>query len=274
MGAFGRLERMARLQQQRGFTLVEMAIVLVIIGLIVGGILKGQEIVNNGRVKTQVAQVDAVKAAVNTFVDRFNFFPGDFSNASGIFGLDTSFNGNGDGVIGAGATGTQDTATTDASSSSVPKEMELVWSQLQAANLISSVPAESTWTAGTQYYEGKLPTAYLWFGDWQWGTSGTGTVTNKMVMLSGAKGTSGTAAKPAPGARMSDALSIDTKYDDSLPDSGQILAGTASNATNCCSGTACGPGAGTNAYGLAPGTTTGATGNSGSAACVILWQIE
>jgi prepilin-type N-terminal cleavage/methylation domain-containing protein len=263
----GRARRIA----QQGFTLVEMAIVLVIIGLIVGGILKGQEIVNNGRVKTQVAQVDAVKAAVNTFVDRFNFFPGDFSGAESVFGTDATFNGNGDGVIGAGIANAQDTPTAD-TGATIPKEMELVWVQMQAANLISSVPSTATYAQNSQYYEGKLPTAFLWFGDWQWGV-GAASVTNKMVMLEGSKKAS---TVPSPGARMSDALSIDTKYDDGLPATGQILAGTASSANNCCKGTACAPalaGTATNTYGLNPGGV-GAAGSSGSASCVILWQIE
>src|SRR5262249_49069165 len=64
---------------QKGFTLIEMSIVLVIIGLIIGGILKGQEIVESSRQKNFITQLDSTRAAVNTFVDRYRALPGDFN---------------------------------------------------------------------------------------------------------------------------------------------------------------------------------------------------
>jgi prepilin-type N-terminal cleavage/methylation domain-containing protein len=66
---------------QRGFTLIEMSIVLVIIGLIIGGILKGQELIESSRQKNVIAQIDRVKAGVTTFVDRFKSLPGDYGRA-------------------------------------------------------------------------------------------------------------------------------------------------------------------------------------------------
>ncbi len=90
---------------QKGFTLIEMSIVLVIIGLIVGGILKGQEIVENSRQKNALAEVERIRAAVNTFVDRYRALPGDFALAQGAAGvgrITTSalvINGDGDGIV-------------------------------------------------------------------------------------------------------------------------------------------------------------------------------
>ena len=65
----------------QGFTLIEIAIVLVIIGLLLGGILKGQELITSARVRNLIAQQDGVKAAFFGFQDRFRAFPGDYTAA-------------------------------------------------------------------------------------------------------------------------------------------------------------------------------------------------
>ncbi|MFZ6843867.1 prepilin-type N-terminal cleavage/methylation domain-containing protein [Undibacterium sp. RuTC16W] len=64
-------------QHQSGFTLVEIAIVLVIIGLLLGGVLKGQEMIENSRIKSVAADLRGVSAAYNSYVDRFHALPGD-----------------------------------------------------------------------------------------------------------------------------------------------------------------------------------------------------
>ena len=67
--------------KQGGFTLVEIAIVLVIIGLLLGGILKGQELINNAKVRSVADRQNSLKAAWFGFVDRYNFIPGDSARA-------------------------------------------------------------------------------------------------------------------------------------------------------------------------------------------------
>jgi prepilin-type N-terminal cleavage/methylation domain-containing protein len=85
--------------RSRGFTLVEMSIVLVIIGLIIGGILKGQEIIASARQKAVINQVNAVRAATNTYFDRYRALPGDDPSANAnIDGNVVS--GNGNGIVG------------------------------------------------------------------------------------------------------------------------------------------------------------------------------
>jgi prepilin-type N-terminal cleavage/methylation domain-containing protein len=64
-------------KNQAGFTLVEIAIVLVIIGLLVGGVLKGQAMIQNAKVKRVVKQADELRAAVMTFYDKYGIYPGD-----------------------------------------------------------------------------------------------------------------------------------------------------------------------------------------------------
>ena len=70
------------MRKQAGFTLIEIAIVLVIIGLLLGGVLKGQELITSARVRNLISQQDGVKAAYLGFLDRFRALPGDYSNAS------------------------------------------------------------------------------------------------------------------------------------------------------------------------------------------------
>jgi prepilin-type N-terminal cleavage/methylation domain-containing protein len=97
---------MARIQ--RGFTLIEIAIVLVIIGLLLGGVLKGQELITSARVRNLISMQDGIKAAYFGFLDRYRALPGDYSQAAaningvtggGACGVANAGNGNGDGQI-------------------------------------------------------------------------------------------------------------------------------------------------------------------------------
>ena len=69
-------------KRQSGFTLVEIAIVLVVIGLLLGGILKGQQLINSARVRNLADQNSGIQAAYYGFVDRFRNLPGDMLLAS------------------------------------------------------------------------------------------------------------------------------------------------------------------------------------------------
>jgi prepilin-type N-terminal cleavage/methylation domain-containing protein len=73
--------------KQAGFTLIEIAIVLVIIGLLLGGVLKGEELITSARVRNLISQQDGVKAAFYGFQDRFRALPGDYPGAVAAFRL-------------------------------------------------------------------------------------------------------------------------------------------------------------------------------------------
>jgi len=62
---------------KQGFTLIELSIVLVIIGLIVGGILVGQELIRTAQTRATIAQIEKYNTAVNTFRNKFDALPGD-----------------------------------------------------------------------------------------------------------------------------------------------------------------------------------------------------
>jgi prepilin-type N-terminal cleavage/methylation domain-containing protein len=68
-------------QRQRGFTLVEIAIVLMIVGLLIGGILRGQELIQSARVRNIVDQKSAIQTAYIGFLDRYRMLPGDLTAA-------------------------------------------------------------------------------------------------------------------------------------------------------------------------------------------------
>ncbi|WP_157669509.1 type II secretion system protein [Chitinibacter sp. GC72] len=63
--------------RQYGFTLVEMAIVLVIIGLILGAAFKGKDLIDGAKVKNMAAQVNKMQAAFNVYYEKYGAYPGD-----------------------------------------------------------------------------------------------------------------------------------------------------------------------------------------------------
>ena len=65
------------MKQQSGFTLVEIAIVLVIIGLLLGGVLKGQELINQAKIKNVSNDLNGITAAIYAYQDRYKRLPGD-----------------------------------------------------------------------------------------------------------------------------------------------------------------------------------------------------
>src|SRR5260221_3365198 len=65
-----------------GFTLVEIAIVLVIIGLLLGGILKGQEMITQARIKNAINDFNGVVTAITSYQDRYRALPGDDKGAT------------------------------------------------------------------------------------------------------------------------------------------------------------------------------------------------
>ncbi|MEO5363532.1 MAG: prepilin-type N-terminal cleavage/methylation domain-containing protein [Magnetococcus sp. DMHC-8] len=123
-----------RCHRQGGFTLIEMAIVIIIIGLILGGVLKGQELIRSARTHSVADQGSAVKAAVMGFADRYRALPGDYDKAStNIPGVESGQDGDGNGRVG----------YNDSKSPGKPDEANrlletsLVWLHLAKAGFIS-----------------------------------------------------------------------------------------------------------------------------------------
>lgn len=79
------MKRFQKMREQKGFTLIELAIVLVIIGIIIGAVLKGQDLIESARIKRFDNSMREWETAVWTYVDRKGTFPGD-TDQNGIIG--------------------------------------------------------------------------------------------------------------------------------------------------------------------------------------------
>lgn len=124
---------------QSGFSLVEMAIVLIIIGLLIGGVLIGKDILENGRILSTYRQIASYNAAVNTFRAAYGVLPGDMKNPSDRLSRCTTakcnVGGNGNAMIG------------DANAYDTSEENNTFWLHLNAAGLVEDVDRTMTWSS-------------------------------------------------------------------------------------------------------------------------------
>jgi prepilin-type N-terminal cleavage/methylation domain-containing protein len=229
----------------KGFTLIEMSIVLVIIGLIVGGVLAGQSLVAAAGVRATISQIERYNTAVNTFRGKYGGLPGDlnaslaaqfgFTSRTGTVGW-----GDGNGVI-------EDDAGNPAwRGDSGPEYAEpcLFWVDLTTANgqKINMIdggfvgglpggnagPCQLPWSFSPDAYypQAKLGGGnyiYVWSGGIT--TNSANTAQNSLNYFG--IGTSTAANGGAifnPGLTVQQAYSIDKKMDDGLPQTGRVIA--------------------------------------------------
>ena len=182
--------------KQKGFTLVEIAIVLVIVGLLIGGVLKGQEMITNAKLKLIESDNAGIAAAMFSYQDRYLQLPGDDSGAGGPAATPGRFsdlilaadNGNGDGVIEGVWTG------------GAGIETSKFWRHLRASGLIPGSPQDITQPSNA--YGGKIG-----IRDGSLGISGHVTVFGQI---------------DGPIAKI-----IEARLDDSTPNTGRVMAAIA-----------------------------------------------
>src|SRR5436309_2270192 len=128
-------------KQQSGFTLVEIAIVLVIIGLRLGGVRKGQELINSAKVKNMANEFRVVPTYIYAYQDKFKALPGDDTNVvahvTGSTAATTPAASQGNGVINGNWNSVTNT-----------DESRLFWQHVRLANLAAGPtdPTDATYT--------------------------------------------------------------------------------------------------------------------------------
>ena len=173
---------------QKGFTLVEIAIVLVIIGLLLGGILKGQEMITQAKIKNVIADFSGISAAYHGYQDRYRAIPGDDPNANTRWG---ATNGNGNGQV----TGAYNSAT-------ATDESRLWWDHLRRAGFVAGTCTQQPFNAVTGLLGVQTGDAQATIGPALGGFTG-------LIICS---------------ANLPDkiAIAVDTQMDDGVPNTGTV----------------------------------------------------
>lgn len=204
---------------QGGFTLVELSIVLIIIGLIVGGVLAGQSLIRSARLQADVGNYNKLDAAVNAFNLRYSGLPNDLTNANALFGAQEATIVNAvtvDGMVGLAANAVVGDATAD--------RLSGVTNQLAAAQMISLGVFTQTANASNALNIGIIP-ARTSGGILLYGANGQNFVRFGLQNNTGAA-TSSVTASWTP-----EQLSfIDTKIDDGAALTGIMTSGGAATA--------------------------------------------
>lgn len=121
-------------RNQAGFTLIEIAIVMVVIGLLLGGVLKGQEMIENAKISNLRNDFSGVSAAIYAYQDRYRSLPGDDNRANlASRGWADSAAGNGNGSLN----------NNDAFNAN-GNESQQLWQHLRYSGLITGDPAGTT----------------------------------------------------------------------------------------------------------------------------------
>ncbi|NCO02976.1 MAG: prepilin-type N-terminal cleavage/methylation domain-containing protein [Alphaproteobacteria bacterium] len=211
-------------KSEAGFTLVELAIVMVIIGLLIGGILKGQELIGNAKITSQIAQVNAIEGSMSGFRDKYGTVPGDMLNGAGRIPncplATCGANGNANGRI--------DSVLVTAAQAN--NENMNAFRQMAAANFLTGVDPVGGLAYGAGLPEGKIG------GGIRIGFSAAGVVDgfddgaagHYLILNNTAPGTAITAALAQTGGVVGadQAANIDRKMDDGRPNSGSVRAST------------------------------------------------
>lgn len=197
----------------RGFTLIELSIVLVIIGLVTGGILFGMELKKSAEIRSAVIQLQRFEVAYRTFQSKYNCIMGDCPNATEFFGNGymyssscTSYNGNGNNII----------------DFSVQWQCEPIYAknQLLASNLLPTNP--KTLCSNGWFFKGINDSCAYFYNDDLYAKVPTRKLDSMTWATGGINYVSGSAwANPA--LSPVQAKQIDEKIDDGQPSTGKFL---------------------------------------------------
>ena len=225
---------------RQGFTLIELSIVLVIIGLVAGGILVGEELISAARTRSQISQIEKYTTAANVFRDKYRYLPGDIPGTQASnFGFATRSSaqgqGDGNGVIEPSC-GNLTTGTMQ-----ILGEVGLFWMDLSQVGLIdgtftsagsgglpdittASTPALDAFLPKSRMGRGGYIYIYnnaLYNGIWH---TGSGTYFGISAVSLVAASSNYCNVTSSPNITVQEASSIDSKTDDGNPVSGNVRA--------------------------------------------------
>jgi hypothetical protein len=123
-------------RKQKGFTLLEMSVILIVVGLLIGLVINGQEIIEGMRIKKTMVQVNEIRSGWMGFYNKYNAIPGDFDRATELISTSSHemFDGNGDNVISR-----KDFVTDVDGNIHQWFEYRFVWNQMDVAGFISRI---------------------------------------------------------------------------------------------------------------------------------------
>ncbi len=211
-------------EAERGFTLVELAIVLVIIGLIIGGVLVGQDMIKAAEIRSTIGQIEKYNTATNTFRDKYGYIPGDINQDRalelGLYdrtGAAATGNGDGNGLL-------QACAQTAAAGLLAGCETVLYWRDLNDAGYVDGYYQNATEALATIANEDLVewfPEAKLGRGNFVTTFSVEG---RNWFEITGITSVAAGVYTLTLGLSPSEAFNIDNKMDDGRPLTGGVRA--------------------------------------------------
>jgi prepilin-type N-terminal cleavage/methylation domain-containing protein len=222
-----------------GFTLIELSIVLVVIGLIIGAIFVGRDLIHAAELRATISQIEKLKSAVNTFKLKYNALPGDMrASDAAAFGFAARTGGTGDGNGNGFIEGCGETASLGGVG--LGCETVFFWTDLAAAGL---TPGSFTTTTdamivnltSSAQFDPCLPSTPIGRSYYLFVYGSTNIIPGTMpgpqnyIELMYPTWTSAVGEPENPFApnvfplSPLDAWNIDTKMDDGLPGSGHVL---------------------------------------------------
>jgi prepilin-type N-terminal cleavage/methylation domain-containing protein len=206
-----------RTSTTQAFSLVELSIVLVILGLLIGGILSGQSLIASAERRSQLVSLGEISAAHYTFRDKYLCSPGDCSNISQFFTQITpAENGNGDGRIQCWL------------GAPYVDECRTYFYSLVLAQLYNGIPHPASFPK-TEYYRGKMKNTILYthYTDRYAGSSIVGEATAFLHLVTiNNPWASGGVFTPE------EAWNLDQKFDDGVATKGIFYGTNGGNTTN------------------------------------------